>query len=154
MIGILAALFSLSPPVPVQLAAGDPVIFATIGHSEWCPAGNVQINLRTGDYAITPRAPRAVCGDPKLVRPVQHGTLSAAELPALREAFERAIAQGLDGCRVGERGWVISNGGTPVFVLTYGAGTRAAPDDLGCWSAAANALYESIDRRFQSAHQR
>lgn len=87
MTGILAALLFLMPlPTSAGSAPGIPVIFATVGHSEWCPAGNVRIDLRTGDYALTPRAARAVCRDPKLVRPIEHGQVDAERLSAIREA--------------------------------------------------------------------
>src|SRR4051812_12717904 len=45
-------------------------VFATIGHSEWCPPGNVRLDLVTGLYAVTGRAARPVCGRRGLERPV------------------------------------------------------------------------------------
>lgn len=65
----LAAALTLSAcasaPSPTQ---GDPqrtaIILGTVGQSEWCPAGNVRIDLETGDYVLTARAPRAVCQNP------------------------------------------------------------------------------------------
>jgi len=130
-------------------------IFATIGHSEWCPAGNVQLDLATGDYALTPRAARAVCQDVDLVRPVRRGRLDAAPLAAIRAAYVRAQAEGLDACRRGDhQEHVISNGGTPILVLTSGARTIAAPRELNCWSRAASALHKALDVPFASAHQR
>ncbi len=158
MMGLPAALLLLAPspaPAPADYTAGIPAIFATIGHSEWCPAGNVQVDLRTGDYTLTPRAARAVCRDPKLVRPIEHGQVDAARLSAIREAYGRAQEEGLDACRAGKRGDIIvSNGGTPIMVLTSGAGTWAVPQDYGCWSSAAIALHRALDETFKASHQR
>jgi hypothetical protein len=50
--------------------------------------------------------------------------------------------------------FVISNGGTPVMVLTTGRNTFSAPDELSCWSDAADALHHALDDAFPSARQR
>jgi len=155
MVGIVAALMLLAQPAGAGMASApaDPVIFATVGHSEWCPAGNVQLDLGTGDYTLTPRAARAVCSDPELARPVLRGKLEATRLSAIREAWDHARKDGLNICRRGESGGVISNAGTPIMVLTSGVRTIAAPQEYGCWSKAGSALYRAIDESFETAHQ-
>lgn len=114
------------------------VIFGTVGHSEWCPAGNVRVDLVTGRYELTPRAPRAVCLDTDLERRSFEGRLEGSRLRALQQASEHALADGFDKCRAGMRSdeIVVSNGGVPVLVVTDGRGTASAPSDLNCWTDA------------------
>jgi len=155
MIGIAALMFLAQPTGgDARDAPADLLIFATIGHSEWCPAGNVQIDLRTGDYTLIPRAARSICNGLELVRPILRGKLEATRLAAIREAWEQARKSGLTSCRRGESGGVVSNAGTPIMVLTSGARTLAAPQEYGCWSLAGSALYRVIDNGFEAAHQR
>jgi hypothetical protein len=82
------------------------------------------------------------------------GTLRAERLEAVRAAYLRVLTEGLvkPVCRDGGRPEeiVISNGGTPVLVLTTGSETKSAPDSLTCWSEAASALSNALDRIFQS----
>ena len=133
-------------------------VFSTVGQSEWCPAGNVMLDLRTGQYALTQRASRAVCNDPQLDRPVTRGTLTGGQLRLARAAYLRALSEGLENpvCRAGARPdyIVVDNGGTKVLVVTTGSLTLAAPDDLTCWSEAASALKELLDREFSPGDYR
>ena len=156
MLSLIAALWIAAqpapppPPPPNVAALGRTAwVFATVGHSEWCPAGNVRIDLQTGTYALTARAPQGVCHRVGLERPVTTGRLDAARLAPVRAAAARVLTEGFvhPSCRGGPRRdeIVVSNAGTPVLVLTNGAGTAAAPDDLSCWSAAASAFYASIE---------
>jgi hypothetical protein len=109
----------------------------------------VRIDLQTGTYALTDRAPQGICHQVGLERPVTTGRLAGARLAAIRAAAARVLTEGFahPSCRGGPRRdeIVVSNAGTPVLVLTNGAGTAAAPDDLTCWSAAASAFYASIE---------
>ena len=98
-------------------------------------------------------AARAVCSDPALVRPVLRGKLEATRLSAIRDAWPPVQKGGLNICRRGESGGVISNAGTPIMVLTSGVRTIAAPQEYGCWSKAGSALYRAIDDSFETAHQ-
>ena len=157
MLSLLAAIFAASQPAPsghIAVLGRTAWIVATVGHSEWCPPGNVRLDLRTGRYLFTARAPRRVCTDARLERPTRTGTLSAARLEAVRTAYFRALSEGLEKpvCRDGGRleEIVISNGGTQVLVLATGSETGSAPDDLTCWSAAASALHDALDRIFDS----
>ena len=159
MITILTAALMLAGQAAATKDSPDPhlraTIFSTLGHSEWCPAGNVGLDLGTGGYALTPRASRRVCNDPDLARPVENGHLDATALAAVRAAYRRAQAQGLDACRTkGRRQLIVSNGGRPILVLTSGVETIAAPDDRSCWSEAAHALHRVLDDAFRSSHQR
>ncbi|MEA3061675.1 MAG: hypothetical protein QOJ94_1456 [Sphingomonadales bacterium] len=162
MLPVLAALLAAAqPPQRAQLesALGRTAwVFATIGHSEWCPAGNVRLDLVSGRYELTGRASRRVCGQRRLERPVVAAQLGGARLDVLRAAYRRVLAEGLESpeCREGKHPdmIVISNGGTPILVVATGALTMAARDDLTCWSGAANALHGALDEAFSAAHQR
>jgi hypothetical protein len=131
-------------------------IVATVGHSEWCPAGNVRLDLVTGRYALTPRASRRVCGEAGLERPVTEGRLDADRLAAVRAAYLRVLAEGLENPECAEGPptdrIVVSNGGTPILVLATGAETGSPPEDLTCWSDAAFALHDALDEAFEGAH--
>jgi hypothetical protein len=89
---------------------------------------------------------------------VDQGQTSRAELGGSPHAYFRALTQGLENpdCQPAGRlnNVVVSNGGTPVLVLTNGRGTLSAPDELSCWSDAADALHEALDSAFSSAQQR
>jgi hypothetical protein len=156
MIALLPALlfFTQTAP-PAEAPMQSARVFATIDHSEWCPAGNFELDLATGDYALTRGAARGACQDPKLVRPVQHGRLDAARLSGVRLAFGRAMAGNLDACfNGGSEEIIVSNGGTPIMVLTNGAGTKAAPGRYGCWNADALALRRALADAFASVPPR
>ena len=154
---LLAALQPAQPAAPADpaLLGGSEWIVATIAHSEWCPAGNVRIDLRSGRYALTARASRRVCSLAALERPVATGRLRSGRLEAVRAAFARAVADGLEGpeCREGRRPdhIVISNGGPHVLVIATGAYQEGAPDDLTCWSDAAADLQDLLDETFPAA---
>ncbi len=136
--------------------ASPATIFSTIGHSEWCPAGNVRLELGTGAYVLTPRASRRVCGKPDLVRPTAKGRLDVERRARVQQAYRRAQAEGLNDCRDGRRPTriIVMNSGTPILLLTSGARTTAAPDEHSCWSEAALDLQRTLDEIFRSRHQR
>lgn len=140
-------------PQPVSNDVRTAVIFGTVGQSEWCPAGNVRVDLETGQYALTRRAPRAVCWDASLERPISEGRLDGAQLHALEQAFQRAVSHGLNDCRAGTRpdDIIVSNGGVPVLVVTDGRGTTSAPTEFNCWSDAGRNLHSLLDTTFQSS---
>lgn len=110
------------------------------------------IDLRTGRYSFTPRAPRIVCNEPGLERPIKKGKLTAQYLRSVRTAYLRVLSEGLRKkvCGVpGRPGWLfVNNGGTPILVLGTGSFSGAAPDDFSCWSEAATALHEALDEAF------
>ena len=152
---ILAAAAQLSaPPLPAPFR-GTARIFATIGHSEWCPAGNVHLDLATGGYAFTPRASRRICEAEGIERPVSSGTLRRSILAQVRAAYLGVLSEGFekDPCRDGpDAEIIISNGGTPVVLITTGAFTLAAPQDLTCWNRAAHRLHDALDDAFAGLH--
>jgi hypothetical protein len=152
---LLASLIStaqLAIPSPKVALGRTAWIFLTVGQSEWCPAGNVMLDLRTGSYALTPRAQRSVCNDANLERPVIHGRLVGEQLAAARSAYLRVLSEGLESpvCRSGRRPnyIVISNGGPQILLVANGSSSISAPDDLTCWSEAATALHDALDRVF------
>jgi hypothetical protein len=129
-------------------------VFSTIGHSEWCPPGNVKVDLSTGRYALTVRAPRSVCNDVNLERPVKLGMLSAEALDRVRAAAVQVAKEGTStpDCHKGDglSGIYVDNGGPPLVVLTTGGDVAWAPDDRGCWSGAVNALHSSLEGTFNT----
>jgi len=137
-------------------AVGRPVIstaiFATVGHSEWCPAGTVYLDLRTGRYALMPPAERRVCDSADLERRVEQDTLRDDQLGAIRTAHEAVQVEGLiqPACRagLGPPNIVVRNGGRVTMVLSGPVRTEAAPDDLGCWTAAADRLHRVMQQIF------
>lgn len=156
MLLALATLLAASQPAPAATAAPlgrTAWLVATVGQSEWCPAGNVRLDLRTGRYLFTARAPRTVCGQAGLERAVRKGALRGETLEAVRAAFLRARSEGLvaQACRGGRRPDEIevNNGGTPALVLTGGAYTLSAPDEMMCWNDAARALHHALDQIFE-----
>ena len=160
---LIAAMLMTGAPASAQTAEGPAVgrtawLFSTVGHSEWCPAGNVTVDLRTGRYSLTKRAARRVCGQPMLERPVTKGTLDGRRLTSVRAAYMRVLTDGLESevCREGRRPdtIVISNGGTPTLLLVTGAFTATAPDNLACWSDAANTLHDVLDHIFAAEDYR
>jgi len=157
---IAAALAATQPaPPPSDSAPGRTAwLVATIGHSEWCPAGNVRLDLASGRYQVTGTAPRRSCGTAGLERPVRSGVLAGRPLREARAAFRRATGESLTSraCRDGRQPEqiVISNGGDRIMLLTNGRRTEAAPEEQGCWSAAATALHAWLDRQFAPARLR
>lgn len=159
MLLLIAALISAEPTTLRAEHFGRTArIFSTVGHSEFCPAGNVTLDVRSGRFTLTPRAPRAICDDPQLERPVKRGRLSGPALTAIQLAYGRVLREGFENqrCRGGAptEDIVINNGGTPVLVLTTGRATGSAPDDLNCWNDAATALHNLLESTFRSAHSR
>jgi hypothetical protein len=155
---LAAALSAAQPPSPAPALGRTAWVFATIGHSEWCPAGNVRLDLVSGRYALTARAERRVCLQHGLERPVMTARLRGPRLDLLRAAYRRVLAEGLESpeCRNGKHpdAIVVSNGGTPILVVATGVLTVAASDDLACWSGAVKALHGALDETFSAAHQR
>ncbi len=159
MLTLFTALMLVGQPPVLQgmlIAAQPATVFATVGHSEWCPAGNVGLDLSTGEHAFTATAPRQSCNDRDLKRPVLKLRLEGARLASVQQAYRRAQIEGLDACRDGKRPQkiVVSNGGTPILVLTSGAESKAAPDSYSCWSEAALQLHRALDDTVRSSHQR
>jgi hypothetical protein len=158
---LLAALLSAghAPPTSDAFAPGRTAwVFATIGHSEWCPPGDVRLDLTTGRYTLTPRSARRACNQTGRDRPAVAGRLGPAGLGAIRSAYRRVLEEGMlrPSCRNGMRPdrIVVMNGGTPILVMATGAAARSAPDDASCWSDAADSLERALDDAFRFAHGR
>lgn len=157
MPALLAAFVAAIEPLP----SPDPAVgrtawvLSTIEQSEWCPEGHVRLDLATGGYELTPRAPRRICNRARLERPVRTGRLAAKRLSQVRAAYLRVLREGLADpkCRDGGRPdrVVVSNGGPQILVVARGSGLASAPDNLGCWSEAADALYGMLDEMFGPA---
>ena len=149
---VLGALIFLIQPVVVPAEFGGrntATIFATIDRSEWCPAGNVRVDLVTGRFALSSGAPRDVCKMKGFERPIKDGKLDDAELSMLQKAYTSAQEQGLNLCIDGKppENIIVSNGGPALLVLTDSART-AAPDNLSCWTVAATGLAQTLEQLF------
>jgi hypothetical protein len=156
-IATLLAAAQAAPPETAPSLGHTAWIVATVNHSEFCPAGNVRLDLITGRYQFTAGLLRGpACDNSALDRPTRTGVLSPLHLAPIRAAFARALVEDVqtESCRFGRTApaeeVVVSNGGTPVLVLTTGSFTLSAPGDLSCWSRAANALHQLLDRAFPS----
>jgi hypothetical protein len=138
--------------------SGDPfgpgrtaAIFSTVEQSEFCPPGEVRVNLRDGTYLLTPRSTRDVCNDPNLERPITGGNLAVQQLAELRAAYVAVQRSGTvhPSCVAGQPDEiVVDNGGPHILIVTNGMASTPAPDDLGCWSKEARALHGLLDRMF------
>lgn len=158
MLKLMLALVTaaLMPPLPQVGGKGQTArLFATVGMSEFCPHGNVSLDVTSGRYEFTPRAPRRICNDANLERPVYRGVLPHREVETIRAAYARVLSEGLGetGCNP-EGAMVVSNGGTPILVITTGAYSASAPDDAVCRSDAANALLDILEEIFASRQGR
>jgi hypothetical protein len=161
MLAFLTALAAAAQPAPAQptpTIGRTAWVFSTIDNSEWCPAGNVRLDLRTGRYELTHGASRLVCGDRNLQRPVTSGTLAAPRLADLRAAYLRVLSEGLEDpvCRDGGRPAriVIGNGGKTILVVASGSRTVSPPENRSCWSEAATALHNQLGRQFRTERRR
>ncbi len=124
-------------------------VFATVGHSEWCRPGTVQLDLMTGRYTVTaPRTWRS-CRRPAWAARTKTGVLTSLERVSIQVTFENAIGFGLEHplCRGGGRPeqTVVSNGGRRIMRLTERGRTTVAPNDQSCWTGAASRLQCLLD---------
>jgi hypothetical protein len=159
MLAFLAALAAAAQPAsapPAPTIGRTAWVFSTISNGEWCPAGNVRLDLRTGRYELTQGARRPVCNDRNLERPVTTGTLPGPSLADIRTAYLRALGDGLvePACRDGTGPTRIVVGGKMILVLASGSQTISPPDDLSCWSEAASFLQNLLDHQFRAQRPR
>jgi hypothetical protein len=131
-------------------------IGADVALSEWTAPGHVSLDLATGRYALDPQPPRGPAGAAR--PPTRRGRLHAADLAAIRGAFDTAFTQGLIDPACASGGppprIVVSNAATPVLALTRGTRTLTAPGNLGCWTEAANRLQGLLEGRFDAEARR
>ena len=155
MVILHAALLAVAQPAPSATLGRTAWIFSTIDHSEFCSAGNVKLDLLSGRYELTNGAPRKLCGDANLERPIKTGQLGVGQLETLRTAYLRVLNEGFesDACRDGKHPEhiIVSNGGTPILVVTTGRFSAVAPEDLTCWTDAANDFHDLLDKTFGSS---
>jgi hypothetical protein len=158
MLAALAAAAQQAPPANAASLGQTAWIFSTIDHSEFCPAGNVKLDLRSGRYEPIQGAARKICDEANLERPVKSGKLGANQLARIQEAYLRVLNEGFESkaCRNGEKldHIIVSNGGTPILVLTTGNFSAIAPENLTCWSDSANAFHKLLGKTFGSSRQR
>jgi hypothetical protein len=84
--------------------------------------------------------------------PFSMGNLNRKNFSPFRRNTGKLLAEGLKRkiCRDGGQPdeIVIANGGVPILVMATGGRTASAPDDLVCWSQAAEALETALDEAF------
>lgn len=133
-------------------------LVASVGHSEWCPPGTVQLDLMTGHYTVTAPRDWRTCRRPSWALRTRAGMMTSLELVPIQVTFQNAIEGGLEHplCRIGRRPEqiVVSNGGTPVMRLTERGRTTAAPNDRTCWTGAASRLQCLLETAFRPGERR
>jgi hypothetical protein len=146
----IAAIVAVIPLLAIEPAAAQSTpaagaVFAMIDDNEWCPGGSVYLDLESGAFMLYPRLARPACGDRKSSAGVEKGTLDVPTLRRLRAASAEARRVGLkrEQCDL-----VISNGGPQAVVITAPGFSEATPDELGCWSKEATALYDKLFEAF------
>jgi hypothetical protein len=147
---LLASFVGSSPPALAQRQANT--VFASVGWSEWCPPGFVQIDLDNGDFKWIAQMPRLQC-QKAASRPYLEGQLARDKFNAIREAVRRADKDGLrlPECVEGKPAphAVVSNAGPPyILVVSTPTSSESAPTELGCWSRSALDLQRLMERTF------
>ena len=149
---MLGATLSASPAFGVQRNGAPVSIVASVGHSEWCRAGTVRLDLRSGRYTVQAPPTRRTCRTPTWPVAVRVGVLGDRDLTAVWTAWREAEASGLEdpACGRSAQGQriVISNGGASILRVTRGRRTLAPPRDQGCWSEAARRLHSLLREDF------
>lgn len=154
----LIAAAAAAGPVHAFQRSGPASVFATIGHSEWCPPGTVRLDLASGRYTV--RAPRTwrTCRRPLFPSRVSTATLDPDRLARVRAAWRDAVSEGLESpaCRNGGRpeGIILSNGGEPSLRLADRGRALVPPRDVNCWSAAAWRLHRLLEDLFDPDSRR
>jgi hypothetical protein len=147
---LLASFVGSSSPALAQRQANT--VFASVGWSEWCPPGFVQIDLDNGDFKWIAQMPRLQC-QKAASRPYLEGQLARDKFNAIREAVRRADKDGLrlPECVEGKPAphAVVSNAGPPyILVVSTPTSSKSAPTELGCWSRSALDLQRLMERTF------
>jgi hypothetical protein len=132
-------------------------ILASVGHSEWCPAGTLRLNLMTGRYTVTAPPRWRECIRPVWPSLVRAGVIGTGVLAGIRLAYARTRSEGLEAPDCRNNGQpprlVISNGGPRSLSLVARGMTTRPPRNEGCWSDAASRLHRLLDDRFGPAGQ-
>jgi len=129
---------------------GPVAIAATFDRSEWTPPARLSLELITGRYALTPQPSRRQQHAGIRMR-MRHGRLAAPQLTPIREATETALVEGLADPACGTRDprrMILSNAGPVMLRLDGAPRSGATPDERGCWSRAAERLYDRLEETF------
>jgi hypothetical protein len=147
----LAAPVALLLAQPLYAQNDSPAaLFALMDKNEWCPAGSVYVDLRTGAFLLRPRLQRPACQDPKSQAPVERGRLDQASLLELRSASAKAREAGLARKICLLR---LSNGGPEALTIFAPGLSATTPENEGCWSDEATALHDRLYRLFGQPRQ-
>ena len=160
--GLIKARKSLCQPMLVALLIGSSspalaqrqahTVFASVGWSEWCPPGFVQVDLDNGDVKWIAQMPRLQC-QKAASRPYLEGQLARDKFNAIRDAVRTAEQAGptQSECVEGRPPphELVSNAGPPyILVISSPTSSRSAPTELGCWSRQAIELQRLMERTF------
>jgi hypothetical protein len=160
---VFAALAMVAGCIASPSRAAEPEdntasVFATVGHSEWCPPGTVQLDLMTGRYTVTAPLTWRTCRRPPWARRTRTGVVPSLELIPLQVTYDMVTVEGLEHHQCRGRGRpeqiVVSNGRTPLMRLTDRGRTISAPNDRACWTGAASRLQCLLEAAFMPGDRR
>jgi hypothetical protein len=142
---LAAVAFTAAPPLAARQDNYRAAVFALIDANEWCPGGSVYLDLETGAFMRHPRPIRADCRDAGDRAPVEQGRLADSDLRRLRAAYLEARRVGL---RREECSLIVTNGGPEALAITAPGFSAVTPDNMGCWSDAAEGLHRELFELF------
>ena len=148
---LAALLVAAAPDTTPRVSA---MIISTIGQSEWCPAGDVRLELSTGSFVLRALTRSPDCNSQSFERPVTQGVLGASDLERVRVAALKVQADGLVRleCRRGGKPGqvVISNDGPRHLALSTDHGLSWTPEDLSCWTESGLDLHRTLEEVFDT----
>ena len=134
----------------VAAEAGDKLTIY-VDLSEWTPSQQVELNLASGDYVVTPPATGWPEGFP--MKPRYTGRLKGDVIENVRQLSDRAFASGVNelNCAVKLRGGPTPPPGNAVgpegFTLMKDGVARKS-DELYCLTSDASIFYRSVTTLF------
>lgn len=126
-------------------------IVSDIEMSEWTPPLELAIDLGSGEYSIKPPATQWPSSRPKPGN--RSGNVTGSDLVRVRKAFNSAISTGVADRKcvaVNGQGYdaIISNAGVARMTLSVGGKQTTTAATYACWTPAAHALHEELERTF------
>ncbi len=151
MRSVAAMAFFMSVLVGVNDANAQTALRASVDLSEWTPSQNLVLDLRSGNYVVTP----PTSGWPE-ARPMpleRRGRLTGESLRMTRTLAEHAFKSGLvdKQCEAGKShddDVVISNAVGPTTLTLIDASVTQTSPQTRCRTEAANVLFNYITRLF------
>lgn len=145
------AILSLGLAAPVAAARSRSTIAADVEMSEWTAPSRLLLDFESGRYSIVP--PSTPWPPHMPTARTRSGTLAGRKLSDVRKAFDAAVADGLSNDRclaVNGVGYdmIVSNAGVAQMTLVVGGKQLNTSTRYGCWTKAAWALREVLERVF------